>query len=83
VKPVRTPEEVDLFLWCMRQEGVVRRPASGGDASFNYTPMTQVWNAEVHRQWKADEATPAQLRLKTERQLRAFRDKLNAKLMAS
>ena len=42
-----------------------------------------MWNTEVHRQWKADEATPAQLRLKTQRQLRAFRDKLNAKLMAS
>lgn len=60
-----------------------RRPpvvSSGGEASFNYSVMAKVWNAEVLRRCDADEATTAELRLKPERLLRSFRDNLIAKL---
>lgn len=82
VKPVRTREEIRLFLWCVKQPGVLHRPAQGAP-SIRYAQLNAAWAKEVKRQWEAKEATPQQLRLKTEQLLRRFRDKLDAKMLVS
>ena len=61
VNPVRTREEIDFFLWCLRQDGVVRRPAKG-DATIDFRVMEKLWNTEVRRKWDANETTPKKLR---------------------
>ena len=54
-----------------------------GKVTFDFAACIKKWNAEVRRQWLSKQARRSSLRLKTERLLRAFRDKLASKVQAS
>lgn len=53
---VRTVEEIELFMWSLRQDGVVSS-TEGSEPSFNMRKLCRVWNREARRRLDAKEVT--------------------------